>query len=139
MLELHPDDVYFQPQDWSFIYALGCNFLYPLHAGASIVVRTTRFDPVEAVEVIADHRFTVFCAVPTIYRMMLAQLRDADRPRLASLRCGVSAGEPLPVDTFGEWRERFGVTIHDGIGQSNSSVTRPDLPDPGAALRTPPC
>jgi acetyl-CoA synthetase len=122
MLGLGPDDVCFQPQDWSFIYALGCNFLYPLHAGASIVVRGGRFDPLEAVATIARHRVTVFCAVPTIYRMMLAKVDDADRPRLASLRCAVSAGEPLPVDTFREWRERFGVTIHDGLGQSESHI-----------------
>jgi acyl-coenzyme A synthetase/AMP-(fatty) acid ligase len=122
MLALSPDDVCFQPQDWSFIYALGCNFLYPFLAGASIVLPTGRFDPQEAVKVIADHRVTVFCAVPTIYRMMLAQLGADDRPRLASLRCGVSAGEPLPVDTFREWRERFGVTIHDGLGQSESHM-----------------
>jgi len=122
MLRLSPDDVCYQPQDWSFIYALGCNFLYPFHAGASIVVPSGRFDPLETVKVIASHRVTVFCAVPTIYRLMLAQLSDADRPRLASLRCGVSAGEPLPVDTFREWRERFGVTIHDGLGQSESHI-----------------
>lgn len=122
MLALGPDDVCFQPQDWSFIYALGCNFLYPFHAGASIVLPAGRFDPQEAVKTIADHRVTVFCAVPTIYRMMLAQLGADDRPRLASLRCGVSAGEPLPVDTFREWRERFGVTIHDGLGQTESHM-----------------
>lgn len=122
MLALGPDDVCFQPQDWSFIYALGCNFLYPFHAGASIVLPAGRFDPQETAKVIADHRVTVFCAVPTIYRMMLAQLGAADRPRLASLRCGVSAGEPLPVDTFREWRERFGVTLHDGLGQTESHI-----------------
>jgi acetyl-CoA synthetase len=122
MLDLRPGDVCFQPQDWSFIYALGCNFLYPFHAGASIVVPAGRFDPLETIKVIEDHRVTVFCAVPTIYRLMLARLDDADRPRLASLRCGVSAGEPLPVDTFREWRERFGVTVHDGLGQSESHI-----------------
>ncbi len=122
MLELGPDDVCFQPQDWSFIYALGCNFLFPFHAGASVVLPGGRFDPHEAVRIVAGHRVTVFCAVPTIYRLMLAQLSDADRPALASLRCGVSAGEPLPVDTFREWRERFGVTILDGLGQSENHI-----------------
>jgi benzoate-CoA ligase family protein len=122
MLGLGLEDVCFQPQDWSFIYALGCNFLYPFHAGASIVLPAGRFDPQETARVIADHRVTVFCAVPTIYRMMLANLGAADRPRLTSLRCGVSAGEPLPVDTFREWQERFGVTVHDGLGQTESHI-----------------
>ncbi|HUF93754.1 MAG TPA: AMP-binding protein, partial [Candidatus Limnocylindria bacterium] len=122
MLGLRADDVCFQPQDWSFIYALGCNFLYPFHAGAAIVLPGARFDAPEAARAIAEHRVTVFCAVPTIYRMMLAQLTASDGPRLASLRCAVSAGEPLPVDTFREWRERFGVTIYDGLGQSESHI-----------------
>jgi len=35
---------------------------------------------------------------------------------------GVSAGEPLPADTFKEWQDRLGVTIYDGIGQSESHI-----------------
>jgi len=121
MTRLAPGDVCFQPQDWSFIYALGCNFLYPFHAGAAIVLPGPRFDPADTVRTIERHRVTVFCAVPTIYRMLLTA-PEAARERLASLRMGVSAGEPLPADTFNEWRERLGVTIYDGIGQSESHI-----------------
>ena len=121
MTRLGPGDVCYQPQDWSFIYALGCNFLYPFHVGASIVLPGARFDPADAVQTIERHRVSVFCAVPTIYRMMLAA-PEVTRPRLASLRLGVSAGEPLPADTFNEWRERLGVTVHDGIGQSENHI-----------------
>ena len=121
MMQLGPDDVCYQPQDWSFIYALGCNFLYPFHVGASVVLPAPRFDPADAVATIERHRVSVFCAVPTIYRMMLAA-PEVTRRRLASLRMGVSAGEPLPADTFNEWRERLGVTVYDGIGQSESHI-----------------
>lgn len=121
MMRLGPGDVCFQPQDWSFIYALGCNFLYPFHAGAAVVLPLPRFDPAEAVATIERHRVTVFCAVPTIYRMMLT-VPDVVRHRLTSLRMGVSAGEPLPADTFNEWRERLGVTVYDGIGQSENHI-----------------
>ncbi len=122
MMRLTPADVCFQPQDWSFIYALGCNLLYPLLAGASVIVPAGRFDPQETAACIARHGVTVFCAVPTIYRMMLASSDDGARASLASLRIGVSAGEPLPADTFREWQERFGVTIYDGIGQTECHI-----------------
>lgn len=122
MTRLGPGDICFQPQDWSFIYALGCNFFYPFYAGATVVLPTGRFDPEEAFATIARYGVTVFCAVPTIYRMMLAVPGAERRYRLASLRMGVSAGEPLPADTFKEWQERLGVTLYDGIGQTESHI-----------------
>jgi len=122
MMRLGEGDICFQPQDWSFIYALGCNFFYPFHAGAAVVLPRGRFDPEETFATIERCRVTVFCAVPTIYRMMLAVPEAEKRFSLGSLRMGVSAGEPLPADTFREWQERLGVTIYDGIGQSESHI-----------------
>ena len=122
VLGLGPGDVCYQPQDWSFIYALGCNFLFPLLAGAAMVLPSGRFDPEQAFQTIERYRVTVFCAVPTIYRMMLAVPEAERRFPLGSLRMGVSAGEPLPADTFTAWRQRFGVTLYDGIGQTESHM-----------------
>ena len=122
MVRMSADDVCYQPQDWSFMYPLGAGCLYPLMEGAAIVVPHGRFTPEAAFETIARHRVTIFAAVPTIYRMMLA-LPDAERRyRLDSLRACVSAGEALPADTFNEFRRRFGVTIYDGIGQTETHI-----------------
>ncbi|MFQ5899375.1 MAG: acyl-CoA synthetase [Candidatus Methylomirabilia bacterium] len=122
MTKLGPGDICFQPQDWSFIYALGCNFLYPFHAGAAVVLPAGRFDAGQAFATIERYRVTVLCAVPTIYRMLLAASEADPRQRLGSVRMGVSAGEPLHADTFKEWQERLGVTIYDGIGQTESHI-----------------
>ncbi|MGZ6228620.1 MAG: acyl-CoA synthetase [Candidatus Binataceae bacterium] len=122
MVRMSADDVSYQPQDWSFMYPLGSGCLYPLMEGAAIVVPHGRFTPEAAFEAIERHRVTIFAAVPTIYRMMLA-LPDAERRyRLDSLRAGVSAGEALPADTFNEFRRRFGVTVYDGIGQTETHI-----------------
>ena len=122
MMRMSADDVCYQPQDWSFIYPLGAGCLYPLMEGAAIVIPHGRFTPEAAFETIERHRVTIFAAVPTIYRMMLA-LPDAERRyRLDSLRACVSAGEALPADTFNEFRRRFGVTIYDGIGQTETHI-----------------
>jgi acetyl-CoA synthetase len=122
MVRMRPDDVCYQPQDWSFIYALGSGCLYPLMDAATIVVPYGRFAADAAFATIERHRVTVLAAVPTIYRMMLA-VPDAERRwRLDSLRLGVSAGESLPADTFNEFRRRFGVTIYDGLGQTETHI-----------------
>jgi benzoate-CoA ligase family protein len=115
-------DVCYQPQDWSFIYPLGSGCLYPLMEGASIVVPHGRFSTETALETIERRRVTLFAAVPTIYRMILAVLDVERRFKLDSLRAGVSAGEALPAGTFNEFRRRFGVPIYDGIGQTESHI-----------------
>src|SRR5581483_41390 len=122
MVKMRPADVCYQPQDWSFIYALGSGCLYPLIEGAAIVVPYGRFASEPTFETIERHRVTVLAAGPTSYRMLLT-VPDAERRwRLDSLRAAVSAGESLPADTFNEFRRRFGVTIHDGIGQTETHI-----------------
>ena len=54
MTQLGPGDICFQPQDWSFIYPLGCNFLYPFYAGAAVVLPTGRFDPEQTFEAVEE-------------------------------------------------------------------------------------
>lgn len=122
MALLTPEDVCYQPQDWSFSFPIGCGFLYPLMAGAAIVIPEGRFNPESALATLERHRVTVFAAVPTIYRMLLAVPNGERRFTLDSLRIGLSAGEPLPAPTFKEWRERFGLTILDGLGQTECHI-----------------
>jgi len=122
MAQLGAGDICFQPQDWSFNYPLGCGFLYPFLVGATIVIPEGRFDAEQAFATIERYGVTVFSAVPTIYRMMLAVPDAESRFKLDTLRIGLSAGEPLPAPTFLEWRERLGLTILDGIGQSECHI-----------------
>ncbi|MGH8013963.1 MAG: acyl-CoA synthetase [Candidatus Binataceae bacterium] len=122
MVRLSADDVCYQPQDWSFIYPLGSGFFFPLLFGASTVIHEGRFDPEAALHTIKRRGATVMYAVPTIYRM-IAAVDDAEaRSKLRTLKMGVSAGEALPEDTFRDWQERLGVTLHDGIGQTECHI-----------------
>src|SRR5260370_22313142 len=122
MVRLTPDDVCYQPQDWSFIYPLGSSFLHPLFTGASVVIHEGRFDAEAAFATLEKRGVTVFFAVPTIYRMMLAVQGAESRFLLTSIRIAIRGGETLPVDTFKGWQERFGVTILDGLGQTESHI-----------------
>ena len=131
MTHLQADDICYQPQDWSFMYPLGSSFLHPLFVGATVVVTEGRFDPEFALATIRRRGVTVFAAVPTIYRLILAAPNAETHLRASTLRMGVSAGEALPTDTFNGWRDRLGVTVYDGIGQTENHIfiaNRPAMP-----------
>jgi acyl-coenzyme A synthetase/AMP-(fatty) acid ligase len=122
MIDLKPDDICYQPQDWSFMYPLGSSFFHPLFAGATVVISESRFDAERVLATIVRRAVTVFAAVPTIYRLLLTVPNAESRYHLNSLRLGISAGEALPPDTFEQWRERFGLTIYDGLGQTEGHI-----------------
>ncbi|MBT4985395.1 MAG: AMP-binding protein, partial [Ilumatobacter sp.] len=65
---------------------------------------------------VADHGVTLFFCIPTFYAALLAS--DIADNTFASVRFGVSAAEALPAETFERFRDRFGVTILDGIGST---------------------
>lgn len=72
--------------------------------------------------ILADHRISSFCAPPTLYRTLVqADLRAFD---LRALRHCTSAGEPLNPEVIKIWAEGTGgLTIYDGYGQTETSVT----------------
>ncbi len=112
-----PDDVFCGSPTLAFAYGLGGMLLFPLRVGASVVL-LERGTCDRLLEVAIRHKATVLFTVPTVYRGMIRQLEK--EPALAdglrSLRLCVSAGEPLPLPTFGAWREATGLEILDSLG-----------------------
>ena len=122
LMRLTADDLCFSPLEVSFIYALGCNFLYPLYSGAAIAMMPGRFDPEKTLAAIATLRPTVLIAVPTIFRRFFALGDALEQSDLGSLRLGLSSGEPLPEDTLRQARERLGIEILDCLGQTEIHI-----------------
>jgi long-chain acyl-CoA synthetase len=78
-------------------------------AGGTVVLME-RFDPAEALGLIAEHRATLFEGVPTMYAMMLA-LSDGDGYDLSSLtRCTVG-GQTIATRVIEAWEERSGAPL----------------------------
>ncbi|MBI3092538.1 MAG: benzoate-CoA ligase family protein [Candidatus Tectomicrobia bacterium] len=127
-MDLRPSDICFQPQEISFMYPFGNNFFYPLYSGACIVMYAGRFEPERTLAYIQRYRVTIFSAVPTIYRMLLAIADAEKRYDLSSVRLGNSAGEPLPQDTYEEVKRRFGFETMDGIGQTELHIFLSNYP-----------
>jgi acyl-coenzyme A synthetase/AMP-(fatty) acid ligase len=132
LMRLTSDDICFSPLEISFIYALGCNFLYPFLSGAAIAMMPGRFDPERTLAAIARLKPTVLIAVPTLFRRLLAMGDMLETYDHSSLRMGMSSGEPLPDDTLRSARERLGIEIYDCLGQTEIHIFM--NPDPTKKL-----
>lgn len=87
------------------------------------VVMLPRFEPKAALALMAKEKITFFAGVPTMYWGLLGALDDSvDVAALAaSLRVAASGGSALPVEVHREFQHRFGVTILEGYGLSETS------------------
>ena len=129
VLKLTEDDICFSAARLFFAYGLGNGMYIPMSVGASTVLNPHRPTPEAIFKYLERFRPTVFFGVPTLYGQMLAYKERQDKERgtkpdpnsaheLSSVRACVSAGEALPVDIYFRWKERFGVSILDGIGST---------------------
>jgi acyl-coenzyme A synthetase/AMP-(fatty) acid ligase len=95
------------------------SFVAPWLTGAAALVHDRRFDPAERLELIERERVNVLCQAPTEYRMIAK--RAEVRP-LSSIRRMVSAGEALNPEVIEEFRDRAGLEICDGYGQTETGA-----------------
>jgi benzoate-CoA ligase family protein len=100
-----------------FAYGLGNGLYFPFGVGAQTVLLPGRANAERVLEVISRYRPTLFFGVPGLYAAIL-EVSDASRDDLSSLRCAISAGEALPAPLWERFRQRFAISILDGIGST---------------------
>jgi long-chain acyl-CoA synthetase len=98
-------------------YAITGTFLLPLLSGSRVVL-VDRFQPTKVLNLIQEHKISVFLAIPSMYRVLAATEGDFD---LSSVRFPISGGEPLPTATAEAFEERFKVPIFEGYGQTEAA------------------
>jgi 2-aminobenzoate-CoA ligase len=113
VLELSARDICVGLPSMAWSFGLGALLVFPFRVGASTLLADASGPPLPAL--IADTRATVLFAVPTTYRLLLRQ-PDLESFDFTSLRCCISAAEPLPATVVQEWRTRTGLEILDGLG-----------------------
>jgi malonyl-CoA/methylmalonyl-CoA synthetase len=79
-----------------------------------------RFDATRAVDLFDSFRPTLFFGVPTIYVRLLELPPDAARRIGSHARLFVSGSAPLPAHVHDAFRERFGHTILERYGMSET-------------------
>jgi fatty-acyl-CoA synthase len=77
--------------------------------GAAMIIPAPVFDPVKTLEAVRDERCTSLYGVPTMFIAELA-VPDIDRYDLSSLRTGIMAGSPCPVEVMKQVIDRMGMT-----------------------------
>jgi acyl-coenzyme A synthetase/AMP-(fatty) acid ligase len=105
-------------------------FVAPWLSGAVAVLHDGRFDPEERLALCEELGVNVLCQAPTEYRMLA---KRAELRPLPALRRLVSAGEPIEPETIRHFRERLGIGVADGYGQTETgpvSGMRPGEDDP---------
>lgn len=93
--------------------------LMPLWLGSKAVY-TAGFVPRKVLELMREHRPHIILAIPSMLNSLL-NAKGATREDFSSVRYLVSGGEPLPQCVFDGFRERFGVTLNEGYGLTETS------------------
>ena len=130
-LGLRPGDVHcnISSPGWAK-HAWSC-FFAPWAAEATVFVYNyARFDPAALLARLRDEHVTTFCAPPTVWRMLITADLSGGPGTLREL---VAAGEPLNPEVITQVAQRWGLTIRDGYGQTETtaSVGNP----PGSTVR----
>jgi len=122
VLGIGRDDRCYSVAKLFFAYGLGNALTFPFSVGASAVLDPGRPTPAGVAETVRSTRPTLFFAVPTFYAALLAAEAGGAVPRdtFASVRLGVSAGEPLPAGLCTRLQDRFGLEVLDGLGTTEA-------------------
>ncbi len=76
------------------------------------------FDPRQLASVINRYEVTSFCAPPTVYRY----LAKKGIPALPTLRHATTAGEYLSPEIFRLFKEKTGLDLYEGYGQTETTL-----------------
>ncbi len=111
-----------------FYHCFGCvlGTITSVVYGAAMVIPAVSFDPTATLDAIEQERCTALYGVPT---MFIAQLQDATLPDrdTSSLRTGIMAGSPCPIEVMRQVIDRLGareVTIGYGLTEASPIITQ---------------
>lgn len=91
-----------------------------LHAGASTIVHS-RFDAWSVLEALQGGECSVFMAVPTMYRRILAAMGET-RIDLRHMRLLTSGSDRLPVEVFEAIEQRLGHRVVERYGMTETGI-----------------
>lgn len=125
---LEPGDIHLTVADTGWGKAVWGKSYGQWMAGAAVFVYDYRgkFQPATLLKVIAEHGVTTFCAPPTIYRFLIRE--DLAAYDLSHLRYCTTAGELLNESVFHDWQQATGLAIHEGFGQTETTLQIATLP-----------
>jgi acyl-coenzyme A synthetase/AMP-(fatty) acid ligase len=124
--DLRRTDLHWTTADTGWAKAAWGVIFGPWMNGVPILLYDGRFDPARQLDLLQRYEVTSFCAPPTEYRMLVKQ--ELSQWRLPRLRHCTGAGEPLNPEVIHAWHDAFGLMVHDGYGQTETTVLAANLP-----------
>ena len=80
-----------------------------------------RFRSEDILPMFKKYGITTFCAPPTMYRFFIKE--DLSKYDLSSIEYATTAGEALNPEVFNRFREATGLTIMEGFGQTETTLS----------------
>jgi acyl-coenzyme A synthetase/AMP-(fatty) acid ligase len=125
-LDLRPGDIHWTTSDTGWAKAAYGALFGPWMNGVTTFMYNGRFEAAKELELLARYKVSTFCAPPTEYRILIKEnLGDNLFP---NLRHCTGAGEPLNPEVIDVWRDKLGLTIHDGYGQTETTILAANMP-----------
>jgi acetyl-CoA synthetase len=128
---VQPGDVHLNISSPGWAKHAWSSFFAPWLAEATIFVYNySRFDAAALLGQLRAEQVTTFCAPPTVWRMLInADLSGGP----GTLREVVAAGEPLNPEVIEQVRAKWGLTVRDGFGQTETTAAVGNTP--GSVLK----
>ncbi len=113
-----------------FFHSFGATvtILFPMMHGVRLVTYPNPLDVVKQAALIARYAITLVVTTPTFLR---TYLRRVEPKQLASIKLLVTGAEKLPADLAKAFQEKFGISVLQGYGLTETSpVASVNLPEP---------
>ncbi|XP_036134630.1 acyl-coenzyme A synthetase ACSM3, mitochondrial [Molossus molossus] len=118
-LDLQPSDVMWNTSDTGWAKSAWSSVFSPWIQGACVFAHCLpEFEPTSILQILSTFPITVFCSVPTVYRMLVRS--DMTSCKFRSLKHCVTAGEPIGPEVSKQWRDKTGLDIYEGYGQTET-------------------
>ena len=118
-LGIRPGDAHLNISSPGWAKHAWSSFFAPWNAGATIIALALRFEPRAALDALVEHQVTVFCAPPTVWRMLIQH--DLRQWKVV-LREVNAAGEPVNPEIIEQVRRAWGLSLRDSYGQTETTM-----------------
>ncbi len=123
---LQPGDVHLNISSPGWAKHAWSSFFAPWIGEATIFVYNyARFDAAALLRVLREHQVTSMCAPPTVWRMLIKSDLTGGP---GALREVAGAGEPLNPEVIAQVEKAWGLTIRDGYGQTEMTLSVGNTP-----------
>ena len=124
---LHEGSLHLTVADTGWGKAVWGKFYGQWFAGATVFVFDhEKFNADTLLRQIEKYKVTSFCAPPTIYRFMIRE--DLSKYDLSALEYCTTAGEALNPAVFDKFKEKTGIQMMEGFGQTETTMTLGTFP-----------